>query len=314
MSSTDTPYDTRRCFGQATFKIRPLIIPVFIPHAGCPHRCVFCNQAVLTRKQHTTLTSLSIGRQVERFLGFSHRKRPLTQIAFYGGNFLGLTQETVKDALMQASAYVKCREVDSLRFSTRPDTITEQRMSLIERFPVQTIELGVQSMDDRVLSMANRGHTAAQSAAAVSVLKACNYEVGLQLMVGLPGDNLEKTLISAARTAELKPDFVRIYPAVVLRDSLLAEWYAQGRYRPLSLNEAVKIVMKMHRVFDRYHIPVIRMGLQATDDLSGADAVVAGPYHPAFGHLVQSRLLYDRTMRRLEGHPGRINGHCGTLY
>lgn len=309
MNLPDTTHGLPRCSNKTTSRIRPLVIPVFIPHAGCPHRCIFCNQVTVTRQQTSTPTAVSIRRQVERFLGFDHHKRPLTQIAFYGGNFLGLPKVTLTTALEQATTYVKNQKVDSLRFSTRPDTITEQRMDLIERYPVRTIELGLQSMNDRVLSISHRGHTADQSTTAVTLLKAHNYQVGVQLMVGLPGDNTKQALVSACKTAELKPDFVRIYPTLVLRKSPLAKWYAQGKYTPLSLNEAVEIVKKMHRLFDGYNIPVIRMGLQATEDLSSADTVIAGPYHPAFGHMVQSRLLYDRISNILEGHPGRINGH-----
>ena len=310
MSLPDTPHGPRHHSAKAASEIPPLIIPIFIPHAGCPHRCIFCDQVALTRQKAIPLTSVSVRQQVERFLGFDHHKRPLTQIAFYGGNFLGLPQQVLTTALDQAAEYVKNRSVDSLRFSTRPDTITEQHMAQVEPYPVQTVELGVQSMDDRVLSMSHRGHTAAQSAAAVSLLKDYKYEVGVQLMVGLPGDNADQALFSARKAAELKPDFVRIYPTLVLRNSLLAHWYAQGKYTPLSLNEAVVIVKKMYGLFDRYNIPVIRTGLQATDDLSGTDTVVAGPYHPAFGQIVQSQLLYDRIRDTLDKRPEKNSGHC----
>jgi histone acetyltransferase (RNA polymerase elongator complex component) len=264
----------------------------------------------VTRQQAATPGSVSIRQQVDRFLGFDCRKRPLTQIAFYGGNFLGLPRQTVTIALAQATAYVNALAANSLRFSTRPDTVTKQHIDLIEPYPVRTIELGLQSMNDRVLATARRGHTAAQSAAAVSLLKAKNYEVGVQLMVGLPGDNAKQTLMSARNTAELKPDFVRIYPTLVLRNSPLAEWYRKGTYTPLSLDEAVEIVKKMHRLFDRHRIPVVRMGLQATEGLSSEETVIAGPYHPSFGHMVQSQLLYDRALNALEAHAEKRNGRC----
>jgi histone acetyltransferase (RNA polymerase elongator complex component) len=180
---------------------------------------------------------------------------------------------------------------DGIRFSTRPDTIDHPRLDLIRKFPVATIELGVQSMDDHVLALSGRGHSRADSIGAVQLLKANNYEVGVQLMVGLPGDTPAVALETARQVRDLKPDFVRIYPTVVLAGSLLARWYQNGRYIPLSLEDAVHQVKDLYLLFKNSGIRIIRMGLQASKDLENGSSILAGPYHPAFGHLVYSEIF-----------------------
>ena len=202
--------------------------------------------------------------------------------------------------LAEAAEWVRAGRADSIRFSTRPDTIDGYRLNMIKEFPVATVELGVQSMDDRVLSATRRGHTASDTEKAVQRLKELNYEIGLQLMVGLPGDTPERLRASARRVARLKPDFIRIYPTVVLADSPLAKWYKNGRYTPLSLVEAVVEVKDIYRIFKHENIRVVRMGLQATEDLEKDSTILAGPYHAAFGHLVYSAIFLDMAIAALK--------------
>ena len=231
--------------------------------------------------------------QVETFLNFRRKRRQCVQIAFFGGNFLGIQTHTMKRLLANAAEYVTAGLADGIRFSTRPDTIDPQHLESIKDFPVSTIELGVQSMNSSVLKHSNRGHTVADTINAVLRLKEFDYEVGLQMMVGLPGDNTRRALASARQIARLKPDFVRIYPTVVLADSPLAVRYKNGDYVPLSLEEAVTQIKDLYLFFKSENIPVIRIGLQASEDFADGSTLLAGPYHPAFGHLVYSKIFLE---------------------
>ena len=278
---------------------RPFIVPIFLPHAGCPHRCVFCDQSSITGVPSIP-SGKEIRNQIESFLKFKTSQRSYVQIAFFVGNFLGIDIDKIKRLLAEAAEFVKDSRADSIRFSTRPDTIDRRRLDIIQHFPVATIELGVQSMNDAVLTCANRGHTAADTIKAVQHLKAFDYDIGVQLMVGLPGDNLRQLLASARRIARLKPDFMRIYPTVVLAGSPLASRYKKGEYAPLVLEDAVAQTKKLFLLFQKENIPVIRMGLQATDDLQEGVTILAGPYHPAFGHLVYSEIFLDMAVEQLE--------------
>ncbi|MDH4012164.1 MAG: radical SAM protein, partial [Desulfobacterales bacterium] len=226
--------------------------------------------------------------------------RNRVQIAFFGGNFLGIPADEIMRLLAEAAEYVKTGRVDSIRFSTRPDTIDHPRLDLIRNFPVTTIELGVQSMDERVLSATKRGHSAADTEKAIQCLKELNYEVGIQLMVGLPGDTPERLTASAQRVARLKPDFIRIYPTLVLAGSQLAAGYRKGDYVPLSIDEAVSRAKQLYLLFKSEKIRVIRMGLQASQDLENGSTILAGPYHPAFGHLVYSEIFLDMAVAQIE--------------
>jgi histone acetyltransferase (RNA polymerase elongator complex component) len=278
---------------------KPFIIPIFLPHAGCPHRCVFCDQSLITGVPSKRPPE-DIRDQIEAFLKFKTARRNRVQIAFFGGNFLGMPADKIKRLLVEAAEYVTAGRVNSIRFSTRPDTINSQRLDWIKDFPVKTIELGVQSIDERVLSTARRGHSVSETERAIERLKKLNYEIGAQLMVGLPGDTPERSIASALRVAQLKPDFIRIYPTVVLAGSPLAAWYRNGKYIPLSLEEAVRQVMNLYQLFKKKNIAVIRMGLQASEDLENSSKVLAGPYHPAFGHLVYSEISLDMAVAQIE--------------
>jgi histone acetyltransferase (RNA polymerase elongator complex component) len=274
---------------------KPFIIPIFLPHAGCPHRCVFCNQSVITGV-NSRISAIQIRHSVESFLKYKSAQRGIVQIAFFGGNFLGIDIEEIKRLLSEAAVFVKTGRANSIRFSTRPDTIDRERLDIIKNFPVSTVELGVQSMDDRVLANTKRGHSSSDTVKAVQRLKKFDYEIGAQLMVGLPGDDPGRLLASARRVAELEPDFIRIYPTVVVAGSPLATLYKAGRYRPLPLKDAVTQVKELYRFF----IQVIRMGLQATDDLEKGSTILAGPYHPSFGHLVYSEIFLDKAISAIE--------------
>jgi radical SAM superfamily enzyme len=283
-----------------TARNRPFIIPIFLPHAGCPHRCVFCNQVSITGSEPGAAAADQIRSRIQEFLAFKRERRHPVQISFFGGNFLGLTTEAMQHYLALAAEFVRRGDVDSIRFSTRPDTINRQHLDIISDYPVATVELGVQSMIDRVLDLARREHRAADTVRAVEQLKARGYDIGLQMMVGLPGDDEALSLATARQIADLQPDFVRIYPTLIVKDSLLAQWYADGTYSPLSLEAAVTQVKNLCLYFRKNNIRVIRMGLQASAELADGSTVLAGPYHPSFGHLVYSEIFLDAACKALK--------------
>lgn len=229
-----------------------------------------------------------MGAQVEKILDTLPGRRRPVEIAFYGGTFLGLPLDAVDGLLAAASAFVASGWIQGIRFSTRPETITRQRLEAIRPYPVTTIELGAQSLDDEVLEQSCRGHAAEDTRNAVTRLNRSPVAVGIQLMIGLPGDSDRTALETARETVRLRPDFVRIYPTLVFADTPLAGQYREGRYRPLSLDEAVGRAKTMLVVFLAAGIPVLRMGLQETPALAMPETVVAGPHHPAFGEWVLS--------------------------
>jgi histone acetyltransferase (RNA polymerase elongator complex component) len=279
---------------------KPFVVPVFIPHAGCPHRCVFCDQTRTTGRSERLPGAKELDDAIDRFLGYRKEPRRHTEISFYGGNFLGLPEDKILFLLEHAARYVAGGQADGIRFSTRPDTIDSRRLGLLERFPVTTIELGVQSMNDQVLAATRRGHTARDARRAVALLKETRYRLGLQMMVGLPADTFPSAVATGEALCGLEPDFVRIYPTLVLRGSALARRYRQKQYRPMALDDAVEQVKALYLLFARSAIPVIRMGLQATDGLDTGADVVAGPYHPAFGELVHAALWLEALDRCIE--------------
>jgi len=272
---------------------RPFIIPIFLPHAGCPHQCVFCNQTSITGLTRNIVSPEKAEKQIHEFLQYKGNNRRTVQVAFYGGNFLGLERDYIERLLNVSEKFVKNRRIHAIRFSTRPDTIDPDRIDIIKNYPVTTVEIGVQSMNDDVLAAIKRGHSASDTQRAVALLKDGKYEIGLQMMVGLPDEDEAGSLSTACRIGELEPDFVRIYPTVVLKNSLLAKWYENGTYRPWSLERSVAHVKTLYLFFKKKKIPVIRMGLQAAQDLDSGAATLAGPYHPAFGHMVHSSIFLD---------------------
>jgi histone acetyltransferase (RNA polymerase elongator complex component) len=278
---------------------KPFIIPIFLPHLGCPHQCAFCNQNAITGVESHFPSLKHVSGLIDKFIQYKKNDYQQVQIAFYGGNFLGLQDDQIISLLELSSTYVDQKVAQSIRFSTRPDTITKPMLDLIASFPVSTIEIGVQSMDDDVLKHINRGHVSKDSETAFDLLKKRNYKIGAQIMVGLPGESASSTEYTGRKIADIHPDFVRIYPAVVLSDSLLATWYKQGAFVPLSLEETVTRVKHLYLLFTMENIQVIRMGLQASEDLDKNDQILAGPYHPAFGHMVLSEIFFDMAVEKL---------------
>lgn len=278
----------------------PWIFPFFLVHAGCPHRCIFCDQNVIARTR-SPVSPRAVGEILEA-LGRSQRPpgKRRRQVAFYGGSFTRMPAERQHAYLDACRPFVGRGVVDSIRVSTRPDEVSGGQLAFLAERGVETVELGIQSLSDRVLRASRRGHSCEEARDAVQRVRAMGLEAGAQLMVGLPGDTGKESLETAEQLAGLKPDFVRIYPLLVLRHTELAESLQSGAYEPLGLEEAVSLCTEMLRRFEEASIPVIRIGLQEQEELGrGGGDVLAGPYHPAFGHLVRSSLFLAKALALL---------------
>jgi histone acetyltransferase (RNA polymerase elongator complex component) len=271
---------------------RPLVIPVFAPQEGCPHRCVYCDQGTITGVTSPNWSRASLQAHVEDFLARS-RRYPV-EVAFYGGSFTLLPQTRQAFYLEAVQGFLQQGRVQSLRLSTRPDAVSARNLRFLHAMGVSTVELGVQSLNDRVLAASARGYTNMEVLQATGLLRDYGFHVGFQLMPGLPGEDRATFLETIDKSAAVRPDFVRLYPTVVLRGTLLEDLYRRGFYRPLSLPEAVDWCKEALLRFSRNSIPIIRMGLQTSPTLERPGAIVAGPHHPAFGQLVKSALWYDR--------------------
>lgn len=267
-------------------------IPVFIPHLGCPHHCIFCNQKKITG-QTKPCTVADAQRDIERYLSFLSVPADEIEIAYFGGSFTAIAVSQQEAFLTLAREFVQAGRVGGIRLSTRPDAVEDETLERLRRYGVTTIELGVQSFCDEVLQKAERGHTAECASAACRRVKQAGFSLGVQLMCGLPGDRREYAAASAKQAAKLGADFTRIYPVLVLEQTPLAQRYLRGEYQPLTLDQAVEWTADMTECLSP--VPVIRTGL-CMDDL-GSEDVLAGPVHPAFGELVASR-IYDRQLAR----------------
>ncbi len=276
-------------------------IPIFISHQGCPNDCVFCNQRKITAKVEA-MTVQEVSGQVDTYTS-SLEEGTRIELAFFGGSFTGIEAELQEDYLKLAVGYKKAGRIHAIRLSTRPDYISIEVLDRLKRYEVDTIELGVQSFADEVLLAANRGHQLKDVYEAVSLIKAYGFQLGIQLMVGLPEDTKERSVRSAKLAAFLKPDFVRIYPTLVIRDTELLKLCEKGSYHPLTLDEAVDWTKEMYQVFLDSRISVIRMGLQPTDLITEGKEVLYGPFHPSFRQLVEGACFLDR-MKAMLYDPG----------
>jgi histone acetyltransferase (RNA polymerase elongator complex component) len=283
----------------------PRVIPVFIPQQGCPHACLFCNQERISGAPAVRISGCEVAEIIRTWLGYFRDDRARSvQVAFYGGSFTGLAEKRQRELLGAAGPFLDRGEVQSIRLSTRPDYIDPDRLALLAAYRVRTVELGVQSLDDTVLAASRRGHTSQDVARAVHLLRTNGFQIGLQMMVGLPGQNRSSLRATVERLIRLAPDFVRIYPLLVIRGSGLARQYEQGRFQPLSLDMAVLHCAWMKEKLTRSGIRIVRMGLQPGPELERS--LLAGPYHPSFGHLVDSRLMLHQVRGLLAGlEPGQ---------
>ena len=285
--------------------MKPVTVPFFISHQGCPHTCVFCDQRTISGANGDLPTAIQISDRIALWRSTAG-DRPL-EVAFFGGTFTALPEETQAGLLAPLQPLLKDGTVDSIRISTRPDCIDDERVLWLADRGVRTIELGVQSMSDAVLAASGRGHTAAASVHAIHCVKKQGLTVGAQLMPGLPGDTPAAALSSLEQVIAAGADFLRIYPTVVLRGTELARRYAVGGFTPLSLDRGVSLCKLMLQRAMQAGVPVIRIGLQADQTLN-VESVLAGCWHPALGQLVRSQLYSDLISRFV------APGQCATVY
>ncbi|WP_074115836.1 elongator complex protein 3 [Clostridioides difficile] len=267
------------------------IIPIFVPHKGCPHDCIFCNQKKITGVS-TDVTSEDARNIIEECLETIDKDADV-EIAFFGGSFTAIDIDIQKSLLSVAKEYVEKGLVKDIRMSTRPDCIDEDILSMLKEYKTSIIELGVQSLDEKVLLDSIRGHQSEIVYKSSKMIKNSGIKLGLQMMIGLPADTEEKCIFTAKKFVELKPDCVRVYPTLVVKDTGLEKLIEQNKYNPFTLEESVNIVKKVLVLFYVNNINVIRVGLQATDDIQIGKAVLAGPYHPAFRELVEADMIKD---------------------
>jgi len=275
----------------------PLIIPIFLPAMGCRERCLFCNQRA---SSEGLPPPPSVCHFIEASLiQIPHHKKPREkQVAFYGGSFTAIHRDDQIRYLKEVQLFLASGLIDSIRISTRPDALDEETLSLLKEYGVKTVEVGVQSMIDEVLLLALRGHRAEDTASATLRLKQWGFEVGHQLMIGLPGDTCDRFLQTLDRVIELRPDFVRIHPTLVLRGAPLENLWREGRYSPLSLEETIDWLKRGLMRLENSSISVARIGLQPTEELQRD--FLAGPYHPAFRQLVDSAIFFDMAASLLQ--------------
>lgn len=277
---------------------RECVIPVFVPHLGCPNDCVFCNQRRISGSL-SPATARDVREAIEAAAGLPAPEGGRRQLAFYGGSFTAIPAAQQEELLGAAQPYLADGTIDSLRLSTRPDAIDGEVLSRLRRFGVETVELGAQSMSDRVLELSGRGHTAQDVAEASAMIKEAGFRLILQMMTGLPGSDDGSDVETARRIAALGPDGVRVYPTVIVRDTALYDLWRAGRYRERGVEDAVRVCARILPVFEAAGIPVIRLGLNPTEELSGGDAA-GGAYHPALGELVRARIMRGEAERLLE--------------
>lgn len=278
--------------------LKNVIIPIFIPHKGCPFDCIYCNQKAISGQ----IKEIGIDEVIFKIDSYIKTIKPgsIVDIAFYGGSFTGIDENEQKRYLECANKYISSGKVNGIRISTRPDYINTKCLDVLSYYKINLIELGVQSFDKEVLDLSKRGHSVDDVYKAIELIKSYNIKFGIQTMIGLPGDNLEKSIETAKIVANLKPYAVRIYPTLVIKDTYLEKLFYENKYKPLDLDEAVNITAEVLRIYNSKKINVIRLGLQPTENIKEGRDLISGPFHPAFRHLVDSRIMLDKIENELE--------------
>lgn len=286
------------------------IIPIFVPHLGCPNNCTFCNQKTISG-QTKEVTPKDVKETVKYYLSSFKEKNIYTEIAFFGGSFTGIDIEKQEALLQAAHEFIKLKKVNSIRVSTRPDYIDRDRLKLLKKYGVKTIELGVQSTNDYILRRCKRNHTFDDVKKASKLIRWNGFTLGHQMMVGLPDSTLLDELRTAKDLARLKPKIMRIYPVLVLKGTELEKEYLDGTYFPLSVEQAVERCKELCYFFAKKKINVIRVGLQSTDTISDLSKnedsqVVAGPYHETFRQLVEASMNYDFIVNKIRSFNTKV--------
>ena len=273
-------------------------IPIFIPHLGCPNDCIYCDQKIIAHQ--------AVAPAPEQIAGILERHLTTipagtwTEAAFFGGSFTAIDPSLQEAYLQVVQPYLQQGVIKGIRVSTRPDCIDDNNLDLLSCYGVRMVELGVQSMCDEVLKTSGRGYDSRTVRHSCQRIQAKNLQLGIQLMIGLPGDTLARDIASARESAALQPQAVRIYPTLVLSGTKLAAMYDQGRYTPLDMEEAIRISKAMYLLFCLHDIPVIRMGLHPGPELQNPGIVKAGPFHSSFGEMVEQAVFRDHAYKTLQ--------------
>ena len=279
------------------------IIPIFVPHLGCPNNCTFCNQKKISG-QTKMVTAKDVDETIKYYLKNFKDNHKYVEVAFFGGSFTAIEKEKQIELLEAAQKYIKNKLVNSIRISTRPDCIDKEILKRMKKYHVKTIELGVQSTNNYILEKCKRGHTGEDVKKASKLIRAHGFILGHQMMIGLPESTKQDEINTAKELIKLKPKIVRIYPVLVIKDTELAEEYEKGEYTPLTVGQAVERCKDIVAMFNKNKINIIRIGLQNTEEItdpsSEKSSVVAGPYHPAFRQLVESSMWYDSIVDRIK--------------
>ena len=267
------------------------IIPIFVPHEGCVHNCVFCNQNSITGISEV-IDAKYTKNTIKAYLETINRtEETVIEVSFFGGSFTAIDINKQRRLLKVAREYKEKGLIDFIRLSTRPDYIDDFILTNLKEYKVDTIELGVQSLDEEVLKRSARGHSEEHVRKASKLIHEYGFTLGHQVMLGLPGDTFEKDIKTALKVVEMKPKICRIYPALVIKNTPMEKMYEQGIYKPYTLEEAVEISKELYNIFTKNNIEVIRIGLQPTEEINEGGELVAGPFHPAFRELVESKII-----------------------
>jgi histone acetyltransferase (RNA polymerase elongator complex component) len=282
---------------------RNFVIPVFIPQLGCPFECVYCNQRKIAGRNDVP-TEETIVKIIENHLSTIPRDGSRIEVGFFGGNFTGLARNHQEKFLNIAFSYLEMGAAHGIRISTRPDYIDEASLSLLKEYRVDTVELGAQSCDDEVLWLAGRSHTSEQIVKASRLVVQYGMRLGLQMMIGLPGDTLNKSLGTAKRIVELGAAITRIYPTLVIRGTGLEKLYRLGEYTPLDLDDAVCWTREIMKIFEKGGVRVIRAGLHPSEGLLNRKDLVAGPFHQSYKELVLTEIWREILENAVKGKKG----------
>ena len=280
-------------------KDKQYTIPIFIPHKGCPNSCIFCNQKKISG-QIKNVDLSDVDNIIKTYLSYYKDQSKKIEIAFFGGSFTGIDINLQIDYLKVAKKYIDNGEVNSIRLSTRPDYISEEILVMLKEYGVDTIELGVQSMDDKILSIAKRGHTSQDVIRASKLIKKYNIRLGHQIMIGLPNSTMETEIYTIKECLKLKPTQLRIYPVYVIEDSELYDMYNSREYTPLSIAEAVKRCVAVVKECQSEDVAIIRLGLQSTSEITSSNSNIFGPVCDNFAEYVISAIIREHIEKYLK--------------
>lgn len=284
-------------------KVKHRIIPIFVPHIGCTHNCVFCNQNSITGKDENkeeVINAEYVRTTIDKYLQTINIEDTTVEVSFYGGTFTAINIEKQRELLQVALEFKNRSQIDFIRLSTRPDYINVKILEHLKSYLVDVIELGVQSLDEDVLRLSGRGHTAQDVYDASKLIKEFGFILGHQIMLGLPGDSLKKDIETTKKVIEMKPDLCRIYPALIIKDTPMEKMFNENKYIPYFLDEAIEIGKVIYSMLIHAKINVIRVGLQATEEICEGKDIIAGPFHPAFRELIEGSIINSVLLQNID--------------